>query len=154
MDTKSTIILVLSCSVSPIRSRNHSHLLGPKRREKHVQQDSTKSSTYRTPQLNLAGHGNPASNGCQSNTNHIRYCQRKGIEVILSIGGSTKTYSLSSASDANFVAGSMTKNQVHVKKNIGYIKILDRVPLLLPHPKCFVIGLLTKDIILLGGVDI
>lgn len=71
----------------------------------------------KTPQLNLAGHCNPASNGCQSNTNDISYCQSQGIKVLLSIGGSTNTYSLSSANDANSVAEYIHNNFLSGKSN-------------------------------------
>ncbi|KAB2599514.1 acidic endochitinase-like [Pyrus ussuriensis x Pyrus communis] len=41
-----------------------------------------------TPQINLAGHCDPASNGCQKVSTGIRNCQNQGIKVLLSIGGS------------------------------------------------------------------
>lgn len=59
---------------------------------------------FQPPKLNLAGHCEPPTGGCQKLTNSIRRCQRMGIKVMLSIGGATKTYSLSSADDARQVA--------------------------------------------------
>ncbi|KAK6121851.1 hypothetical protein DH2020_044405 [Rehmannia glutinosa] len=57
-----------------------------------------------TPVLNLAGHCNPASGTCTSLSNDIRACQARGIRVLLSLGGATGSYSLSSADDARQVA--------------------------------------------------
>ncbi|CAN1158486.1 unnamed protein product [Linum perenne] len=51
-----------------------------------------------TPELNLAGHCNPASNGCQ------------GIKVLLSLGGGIGSYSLSSQEDARNVAEYLWNN--------------------------------------------
>lgn len=58
----------------------------------------------RQPQINLAGHCEPAS--CQGVGTGIKNCQRRNIKVLLSIGGddSKHTYSLSSADDATKVA--------------------------------------------------
>jgi len=58
----------------------------------------------RKPEINLAGHCNPASNGCRIVSNGIRYCQKRGIKVMLSIGGGSGSYSLSSAKDAQNTA--------------------------------------------------
>ncbi|TKY46427.1 Basic endochitinase [Spatholobus suberectus] len=58
----------------------------------------------RQPQINLAGHCSPASNGCQRVGTGIKNCQSRGIKVMLSIGGGTNTYSLSSPDDARHVA--------------------------------------------------
>ncbi|XWS37924.1 hypothetical protein CRYUN_Cryun19dG0086900 [Craigia yunnanensis] len=58
----------------------------------------------RTPQINLAGHCNPASNGCAAVSNGIRSCQSQGIKVMLSIGGGVGSYSLASQADAKNVA--------------------------------------------------
>ncbi|XP_021733877.1 basic endochitinase-like [Chenopodium quinoa] len=57
-----------------------------------------------TPQINLAGHCDPANGGCRKVSTGIRNCQRMGIKVMLSIGGGTGTYSLSSTDDARRVA--------------------------------------------------
>ncbi|KAL5540869.1 hypothetical protein UlMin_025025 [Ulmus minor] len=54
-----------------------------------------------TPALNLAGHCDPAANTCQGLSSDIKACQGKGIKVLLSIGGATGSYSLSSTQDAN-----------------------------------------------------
>ncbi|OAY66926.1 Acidic endochitinase [Ananas comosus] len=40
-----------------------------------------------TPMINLAGHCDPYSNGCTALSHDIRSCQRRGIKVMLSIGG-------------------------------------------------------------------
>lgn len=57
-----------------------------------------------TPELNLAGHCNPAANTCGFISDDIRACQRRGIKVMLSIGGGVGNYSLSSTQDARDVS--------------------------------------------------
>ncbi|XP_058106589.1 acidic endochitinase-like [Magnolia sinica] len=57
-----------------------------------------------TPQINLAGHCDPYSNGCTGLSDDIRTCQDQGVKVILSIGGGAGSYSLASADDARQVA--------------------------------------------------
>ncbi|GMP70416.1 hypothetical protein CsSME_00029275 [Camellia sinensis var. sinensis] len=57
-----------------------------------------------TPEINLAGHCNPAANGCAGVSAGIRYCQKNNIKVMLSIGGGDGSYSLSSKADAQNVA--------------------------------------------------
>ncbi|GAB4860792.1 hypothetical protein Ancab_035955 [Ancistrocladus abbreviatus] len=57
-----------------------------------------------TPQLNLAGHCDPASGGCKSLSNDIRNCQNRGITVLLSIGGGAGSYTVTSQNDAVAVA--------------------------------------------------
>ncbi|KAI8540436.1 hypothetical protein RHMOL_Rhmol09G0264100 [Rhododendron molle] len=47
---------------------------------------------------------NPATKGCPIISNQIRYCQRKGIKVMLSIGGVVGDYSLASKADAKNVS--------------------------------------------------
>ncbi|KAK1560044.1 hypothetical protein Q3G72_021486 [Acer saccharum] len=64
----------------------------------------------RTPQINLAGHCNPASNGCKIISQGIRSCQSQGIKVLLSLGGGTNTYSLSSPDDARNLADYLWNN--------------------------------------------
>ncbi|XP_057525669.1 acidic endochitinase-like [Amaranthus tricolor] len=65
----------------------------------------------RTPQLNLAGHCNPAIPGsCSSIGNDIAACQRQGIKVFLSLGGGAGDYSLSSPADAQQVADYLWNN--------------------------------------------
>lgn len=59
----------------------------------------------RNPEINLAGHCNPQStNGCKILGDGIRYCQSRGIKVMLSIGGWEGSYSLASAEDAKNMA--------------------------------------------------
>lgn len=63
------------------------------------------------PQINLAGHCEPSTpNGCVKVSTGIHYCQSLGVKVMLSIGGATKTYSLSSADDARNVADYIWNN--------------------------------------------
>ncbi|KVI07113.1 hevamine-A-like [Cynara cardunculus var. scolymus] len=57
-----------------------------------------------TPQMNLAGHCNPASGSCVSLSTDIRSCQNRGVKLMLSIGGGIGTYSLSSKLDARNVS--------------------------------------------------
>ncbi|XP_020210625.1 hevamine-A [Cajanus cajan] len=57
-----------------------------------------------TPQMNLAGHCNPATNSCTKFSPEIKDCQSKGIKVLLSIGGGVGSYSLSSVEDARNVS--------------------------------------------------
>ncbi|KAJ1433953.1 S-locus receptor kinase, C-terminal [Sesbania bispinosa] len=63
-----------------------------------------------TPQINLAGHCDPSSNGCTKIGTDIKNCQKKGIKVMLSIGGGTDTYSLSSSEDAKIVSDYLWNN--------------------------------------------
>ncbi|XP_058769850.1 hevamine-A-like [Vicia villosa] len=55
----------------------------------------------RIPKLNLAGHCNPSTNSCTRIGDHIKYCQSRGITVLLSIGGGIGRYSLASREDAS-----------------------------------------------------
>ncbi|KAJ9679667.1 hypothetical protein PVL29_021561 [Vitis rotundifolia] len=64
----------------------------------------------RTPEINLGGHCDPASNGCTSLSTDIRNCQNRGIKVMLSIGGADGSYSLSSSKDAQKVANYLWNN--------------------------------------------
>ncbi|KAF7133321.1 hypothetical protein RHSIM_Rhsim09G0203000 [Rhododendron simsii] len=57
-----------------------------------------------TPSINLAGHCNPATNGCTIFSDQIRYCKKKGIKVLLSLGGAIGNYSLVSQADAKNVS--------------------------------------------------
>lgn len=72
----------------------------------------------RTPELNLAGHCNPAStNGCTAVSNSIRSCQSRGIKVMLSIGGGVGSYSLASQADAKNVADYLWNNYLGGKSS-------------------------------------
>lgn len=64
----------------------------------------------RTPEISLAGHCNPASNGCIMVSPCIRYSQSWGIKVLLSIGGGIRSYSLASSMDAKNVADYLWNN--------------------------------------------
>ncbi|XP_058183688.1 hevamine-A-like [Rhododendron vialii] len=57
-----------------------------------------------TPSLAQPNQCNTTTNGCTIITNQIRHCQRKGIKVMLSIGGNVGDYSLSSKADAKNVS--------------------------------------------------
>lgn len=63
-----------------------------------------KFGSGRTPELNLAGHCNPSTGSCTKFSADIKYCQSRGIKVMLSIGGGFGSYSLSSPEDAKNVA--------------------------------------------------
>ncbi|XP_078151216.1 hevamine-A-like [Carex rostrata] len=63
-----------------------------------------------TPVLNLAGHCNPSSGTCTGLTSDIQSCQSKGIKVILSLGGASGSYKLTSKSDAQSVAKYLWNN--------------------------------------------
>ncbi|KAL3686098.1 hypothetical protein R1sor_004120 [Riccia sorocarpa] len=57
-----------------------------------------------TPALNLAGHCDPSSGGCQGLASDVQSCQTSGKKVILSLGGAVGSYGLSSTQDAQDVA--------------------------------------------------
>ncbi|OMO58740.1 hypothetical protein COLO4_04248 [Corchorus olitorius] len=69
-----------------------------------------KFGSGRTPQLNLAGHCNPANGGCKSLSSEIINCQKKKIKVLLSIGGGIGQYSLASTADAKKFADYLYNN--------------------------------------------
>ncbi|KAM3333916.1 hypothetical protein ACQJBY_028778 [Aegilops geniculata] len=56
------------------------------------------------PELNLAGHCDPLSGGCKILSKDIHSCQRRGVKVLLSLGGADGSYGLSSRGDARQVA--------------------------------------------------
>ncbi|KAG5231415.1 chitinase family protein [Salix suchowensis] len=58
----------------------------------------------RSPMMNLAGHCDPYSEGCTGLSYDIESCQSKGIKLMLSIGGGSRSYSLASSDDARQVA--------------------------------------------------
>ncbi|XP_021807998.1 acidic endochitinase-like [Prunus avium] len=70
-----------------------------------------------TPEINLAGHCNPKSNGCHRASIGIKNCQRKGIKVLLSIGGGFGSYGLSSENDAKNVANYIWNNFLGGRSN-------------------------------------
>ena len=57
-----------------------------------------------TPALNLAGHCDPLSGNCNVFSSDITTCQSNGVKVLLSLGGASSTYGLSSTEDAQSVA--------------------------------------------------
>ncbi|KAJ8748874.1 hypothetical protein K2173_013305 [Erythroxylum novogranatense] len=56
------------------------------------------------PALNLADHCNPYTNECRRLSSDIKSCQKRGIKVMLSLGGSAGSYTLISRQDAKNVA--------------------------------------------------
>lgn len=56
------------------------------------------------PQLNLAGHCDPASGGCVGLSSQITACQSLGIKVLLSMGGAAGSYGFANDADASSVA--------------------------------------------------
>ncbi|ERM98251.1 acidic endochitinase [Amborella trichopoda] len=62
------------------------------------------------PQINLAGHCDPYSNGCTGLSDDIRSCQKQGVKVLLSIGGGAGSYYLASSDDAKQVARYLWNN--------------------------------------------
>ncbi|XP_065868793.1 acidic endochitinase-like [Euphorbia lathyris] len=64
----------------------------------------------RSPTLNLAGHCNPDFGTCTVFSSQIKSCQTRGIKVLLSLGGDSSTYSLSSADEANQLATYLWNN--------------------------------------------
>lgn len=62
------------------------------------------------PQLNLAGHCDPNTNGCTKFSSEIKTCQGKGIKVLLSLGGSGGSYGLNSADEATQLANYLWNN--------------------------------------------
>ncbi|KAG6529268.1 acidic endochitinase-like [Zingiber officinale] len=63
-----------------------------------------------TPMINLAGHCDPYSNGCTGLSADVKSCQRRGVKVLLSIGGGAGSYYLTSSQDAKQVAGYLWNN--------------------------------------------
>ncbi|XP_024007186.1 acidic endochitinase isoform X2 [Eutrema salsugineum] len=63
-----------------------------------------------TPELNLAGHCNPAANTCTHFGSQIKDCQSRSIKVMLSLGGGIGNYSIGSREDAKVVADYLWNN--------------------------------------------
>lgn len=76
-----------------------------------------KFGSGQTPGLNLAGHCNPANNGCSGTSSGIKSCQSRGIKVMLSLGGGIGSYSLASTADAKNVADYLWNNFLGGKSN-------------------------------------
>ncbi|XP_052172425.1 hevamine-A-like [Diospyros lotus] len=58
-----------------------------------------------TPVMDLSsGHCNPSASGCTAVSDGVRFCQKMGIKVMLSIGGGVGSYSLASKADAKNVS--------------------------------------------------
>lgn len=77
----------------------------------------SKFGNGRKPQLDLAGHCDPALNTCKKLSIDIKNCQKKGIKVMLSIGGGANGYSLSSSEDARNFADYLWNNFLGGKSN-------------------------------------
>jgi chitinase len=56
------------------------------------------------PLLDLASHCHPSSGDCGGQSKDINACQRRGVKVLLSLGGGDGSYGLSSPGDASQVA--------------------------------------------------
>ncbi|GLU16718.1 hypothetical protein SLE2022_331350 [Rubroshorea leprosula] len=83
-----------------------------------------------TPEINLAGHcGSWTSGGCTGVGQEISYCQQLGIKVLISIGGGTDTYTLTSVEDAQDVADYLWTNFLDGNTSAGPLggAILDGV---------------------------
>ncbi|XP_019458282.1 PREDICTED: G-type lectin S-receptor-like serine/threonine-protein kinase CES101 isoform X1 [Lupinus angustifolius] len=71
----------------------------------------TTFGSNQTPQLNLAGHCDPSSNGCTLIGKDIMNCQKQGIKVMLSIGGGSEgSYTLTSSEDAKNMSDYLWNN--------------------------------------------
>jgi len=62
------------------------------------------------PVLNLADHCDPAAGTCAVFSSDIRSCQARGVKVLISLGGATRTYSLTSAEEARGLADYLWDN--------------------------------------------
>ncbi|CAO2172151.1 unnamed protein product [Urochloa humidicola] len=57
-----------------------------------------------TPKLDLSGHCDPSTGNCKVLSKDIHACQRRGVKVLISIGGDVGSYGLTSEGDARDVA--------------------------------------------------
>ncbi|RLN23820.1 acidic endochitinase-like [Panicum miliaceum] len=62
------------------------------------------------PVLNLGNHCNPAAGTCAVFSSDIRSCQASDVKVLISLGGATPTYSLTSAEEARGLADYLWDN--------------------------------------------
>ncbi|MQL93921.1 hypothetical protein Taro_026572 [Colocasia esculenta] len=63
-----------------------------------------------TPVLDLSGHCNATHGGCSGLGREIKACQKRGVKVLLSLGGETGQHSLNSTDDARWVAEYLYNN--------------------------------------------
>ncbi|GLJ20971.1 hypothetical protein SUGI_0383230 [Cryptomeria japonica] len=63
-----------------------------------------------TPVLNLAGHCDPSSGGCQSLGADIKSCQSRGVKVFLSLGGASGSYAAATVDDTRNVTTYLWNN--------------------------------------------
>ena len=64
----------------------------------------------RTPKINLGRRCDPYINGCTVVSSDIKNCQKKGIKLMLSIGGASGTIDLTSSEDAKNVSEYLWNN--------------------------------------------
>lgn len=63
------------------------------------------------PMLNLAGHCDPYTAGsCAVLSSNITFCQKKGVKILLSLGGGTGGYTLASSQEARALASYLWNN--------------------------------------------
>ncbi|OEL16983.1 Acidic endochitinase [Dichanthelium oligosanthes] len=62
------------------------------------------------PVLNLGGHCDPGAGTCAVYSDDIKSCQASGVKVLISLGGATATYSLTSADEAQGLADYLWDN--------------------------------------------
>ncbi|KAK4279425.1 hypothetical protein QN277_011210 [Acacia crassicarpa] len=112
-----------------------------------------------TPQLNLAGHCDATAGTCNVFSDQIKACQSKGIKVLLSLGGGSGGYSLSSADDANQVAQYLWNNFLGGSSGSQLIKIISNpykseIPIN-QNTICYVIPVVTRPLgdAVLDGID-
>uniref|UniRef100_A0A803M109 GH18 domain-containing protein n=1 Tax=Chenopodium quinoa TaxID=63459 RepID=A0A803M109_CHEQI len=89
-----------------------------------------------TPKVNLAGHCDPDSGGCQRVSVDIRNCQSLGIKVMLSIGGGDGSYSLSSSDDARGVADYLWDHLLGGQSNFRPLGVYRKKVYLTAAPQC------------------
>ncbi|CAJ1976975.1 unnamed protein product [Sphenostylis stenocarpa] len=64
----------------------------------------------RDPSLDFDGHCGVGIKPCKSLHSEIQGCQKKGVKVLLALGGPSQSYSLCSSDDANVVANYLYDN--------------------------------------------
>ncbi|TKW16122.1 hypothetical protein SEVIR_5G278500v4 [Setaria viridis] len=62
------------------------------------------------PVLNLANHCDPGAGTCAVFSSEIKSCQASGVKVLISLGGATETYSLTSDDEARGLADYLWDN--------------------------------------------
>ncbi|PUZ53842.1 hypothetical protein GQ55_5G082700 [Panicum hallii var. hallii] len=100
----------------------------------------------RAPKLDLSGHCDASSGGCAVLSSDIRSCQRRGVKVLLSIGGGAGNYGLSSPADARCYLGGSSSSRplgdavldgIDFDIELGSAKFWTTLPSkLAPQPAC------------------